>query len=140
MIVTEKIRDLPRWVEFQLAPYAAQEVRIAKQLGINVVAQALEARVAYHNDSALMVAGVNQPTMLGATRFWFLLCRDFAPRHVRGLLREFDAVLDRYPVLHTDIETTYRSGCRFAKFFGFAPTGNEHSAYGRHYEVYEARR
>lgn len=142
MIRIEEIRELSRRVELELVPYAAEEFRLAKRTGFNVISSSIKAWVLWHNERPLLVCGLTRQAMLGNAFFWFMLCNGFRPRYareLRALLGVMPTLSGVQPPFMTFIEEGFTAACRFAKFFGFEPTGEHRADFGRRYEVYRVR-
>jgi hypothetical protein len=133
------IKEIPTDVALQLAPYSAEEYRAALEFGINPVANTGYAAAIYLDEAPVMVLLVAWPTFIGPAYLQFLLCEGFSPFVARKLLPLWQGFHAKYSVMETAVEKSLRSHCRFAKFFGFSPTGRTFDFLGREYEVYEAR-
>lgn len=139
MVRVEQITALPQHVALQLAPYSADEWRWAQEMGMDVVGQGEFGAVVYDDEVPLLAVGFNRPVLLGPAYLWFLLCEAFTPVVARNVLPLWRGVRMKYPVIQTAVDSTLQRHCRFARFFGFYPTGREFDFFGYHYEVYEAR-
>lgn len=135
----EHIKSLPRALALQLAPYSAEEYRAAEEFGIDPVGSADFAVAIYQDEVPIMALITSRPTFLSPVYLQFMLCEGFSPWVARGLAPLWRGFRYKNPVIETAVEKTLRTHCKFAKFFGFRPSGRTFDFLGREYEVYEAR-
>lgn len=81
----------------------------------------------------LFIAGWAYPTLVGPPWFWFALTTNFERQHVRRLME----LRPNIPAnAHTAVAQGYAVGDRFARFFGFKPTGETADMGGEPYLLY----
>lgn len=107
MIAIETLPDLP-WTEQSAA-------EIAKAPGL-----VEDSDFAWQVDD-LFVAGWHYPVLAGPPWFWFALTENFERKDVRRLL----ILRPKIPAgAFTAVQRDFVAGHRFAKYFGFQPTGD----------------
>lgn len=138
MIRSERVTEVPANVVEALSPYSAQEFSQAGDWIARIMKTSADIRIFYEDDQPLLAVGVIKTSLLGTPYLWFLLCKDFSPRHFRKARKWIHGTVRKYFGLQTQIEDEFTVGVKFAEFFGFQKTAIVTEVLDRKYHVYEA--
>lgn len=119
MIPIKSLPDLP-WTE-QSAKEIARSPNLVK-----------ESDFAWQVDD-LFIAGWTYREFTSPPWFWFALTTEFERKHIRRLT-ELRPMIPSGSL--TLVQKGWQVGDRFAKFYGFKPTGEEATEFGDEYLVY----
>lgn len=139
MIRSDPIQFIGPEIRAQLSPYALDEIEKGGEYFEELVRKSDTIHVVMYDERLIAVVGVARRTFLGTAHFWFLLSGDMKLGDLRALKKITPKLFEYFPRVETGVEIGYRTGERFAKFFGFQPFGEPYSVFDRTFQQYEAR-
>ncbi len=123
MIRTERVTEIPGSVLATLMPYAQKE--FAREQSSELLDATKDKWIMWDGDTPCFIGGVYKATMLGNDpELWLLLCNGFnARRHLKPSKYYSRLLREGYPRLTLVVESSFRSGRRFAEVCGFKALG-----------------
>ena len=104
-------------------PYAQQE--FAREYAFELLDATKDKWIMWDDDKPCLICGVYKAAMLGNDpEFWLLLCNGFnARRHLKPSKYYARLLREGYPRIKIVVNSSFRSGRRFAEICGFKALG-----------------
>lgn len=138
MIRIEQVTELP-FKNF--ASYSEKDFEAAKGLGMPIEKTAEALFLVAEDDVPLLAVGIIRPSLLTRPFVWVLLHENLekgsVAKHLRSLHSAAIELSMRYGKVTTSVETRWKAGRRFARFFGFKETEHTFIFADRHFTVME---